>query len=302
MNLEKLAKLVQKFENYLLLKRRSKHTLRAYSNDLQQLNRFVILSVVDTFELNEEFLLGFKQYIEDTGIADSTINRKLMSVSSFLNYLVKKEGFHPIEMPELKKVRSRKSDGLDKKEVCRIIRQSEQDSNLQAIAFLNALAYTGGRVNEVLQIKTKDINSNFIEVIRKGGFKDDLMLPKRLKPFLKKYAESKAQESELLFDFQARWGLSIVKRYGGLARIKLSNCFNHAFRGVYAEQLETEVRATHTQIKDMLGHAQSTTEGYTSSKKMKVYLDLANKLNFDTRQLKKPPKCGRKVKPLYVVT
>ena len=100
------------FTNFLMYldneRRLSEHTILAYQNDITQFLSFQELtSEADLHEINHQNFRTWIVYLIDTGLSNRSVNRKLSSLRTFFQWLVKN---NILEKNPAVKVKGPKSD------------------------------------------------------------------------------------------------------------------------------------------------------------------------------------------------
>ena len=164
-------KYIDEFLEYLLVvKKHSDNTIINYKIDLDEFLKFN----GDNININKEDVNNYLKYLYDLNISKSSISRKLSSLRSFYNYLVKKKivdtnYFSNIKNPKKEHGLPKfvKEDDIDKMFLIPDTRNWIGKRNLAIIRLLYA---TGIRVSELVNIKLKDIdiNDRTIRILGKG--------------------------------------------------------------------------------------------------------------------------------------
>jgi integrase/recombinase XerD len=163
-----------------------------------------------------------------------------------------------------------------------MVRTAERYGDKRAVALLVGYALTGARASELLQLKISDIGLDYISVKGKGSKYRDLFIPPAVWDAIRDYVNTVKRRSQNVSDEQHiflnekntdpmdRQGVfRIVKKYGGLARVKLSRAKPHNLRHLYGMRLFQEMIEETGQVDlntaaDLLGHAEvNTTRIYT---------------------------------------
>ena len=169
-------KLLESYINFIKnIKNYSDHTCKAYKNDLVQYLSFLDSKQKNLFD-NEDYV----DYLFGTGVAKSTINRKLTSVNSLLMWASK--------LDKYKGETFKKSQNLKTKKLLPNILTANYINNLIDMlptstskevrdkAIVEILYSSGIRVSELVNLKLKDIkNDKSLRVIGKG--KKERILP-----------------------------------------------------------------------------------------------------------------------------
>ena len=276
-------------EDYRVEKARTKrrNTVDAYMSDLAQFRSFMgkNLEEVDKDELDRYVaqLLGKLMKAR-------TVNRKLVSIRRFIDYLNSREDFQQKIFVEVPLIKIQKQDYLEevltRNDFERLIRISEREKDKRAVALFNTLYLTGVRVSELIQLKACDINRQTVTICGKGGKYRDIFISDKLRECLKDYATArKLKRDGYLFvninndkpmDRQAVH--NIIKKYAGLGKVKLSRAHAHNFRHLFCFRL-LEEGLTLDEVADLAGHTDiNTTRIYTRKTKGEL-MKAINRLN-----------------------
>ena len=161
------------FLEYLyVIKKHSENTINSYRIDLLD---FLNYTNEDILNIDKDIVSGYMQYLYDNNISKSTISRKLSSLRSFYNYLIKngvvdKNYFSSIKNPKKDSSLPKlvKEIDIDKMFLVPDTRNPIGQRNLLIIRMLYA---TGVRVSELVNICIKDIdfNERTIRILGKGS-------------------------------------------------------------------------------------------------------------------------------------
>jgi integrase/recombinase XerC len=191
----------------------SRHTRRAYENDLRQFFLFLTGRIEggDIGQLRADHIILFRKYLEEGRLngkvmGQATINRKLASIKSFLqwlkqNQLIKEnpaslvKGFPQSQESSL--------NGLSDEEVCKILDLPKRNTRAGALhgAILHFLLYTGVRKSELLDLKMGDLTEErgvkVVKVRGKGHKVRILPLTARVIAYLEHYFHVCGRDSKL---------------------------------------------------------------------------------------------------------
>ena len=165
-------KYIDDFLDYLLvIKKHSEHTIINYKVDLLEFMEYTNNKI----DINKEIVNSYLKKLYDENKSKSSISRKLSSLRSFYNYLVKKEVlkdnyFEMVKNPKKDTSLPKyvKEEDIDKMFSVPDTRRWIGSRNLVIIRMLYA---TGLRVSELVNIKLSDINvkDRTIKVLGKGS-------------------------------------------------------------------------------------------------------------------------------------
>ena len=254
-------------ENYLNLIRKSNLTKKNYRVDLWQFLDWIEknnleLETITTLELSK-----YKDFFEEKGYSESTINRKIASLTGFIDYL-KDIGVSNSNLKNIipiKAIPYRESEFMEWDEITAILdgieeRPTGNDYNkVRDDLILMIFLSTGMRLAEVKNIDIGDLNGNTLRVVGKRDRErfielDDALVEK----IYSYYNNRKCSETKL---FLSRLGKPIGE--GGLRNlinkrldmygVNKDRITPHAFRHTYATMLD-ELNVPFGTIQNILGH------------------------------------------------
>ncbi|MEJ6400648.1 tyrosine-type recombinase/integrase [Nicoliella lavandulae] len=282
----KNKELINKFiEHIQIEKQYSTETIRAYINDLNEYQKIVVgkqeRSLLDANEIDVENYLNYLNHKHDER---NTILRKISSIRSFYNYLIKNDlaEKQPFEYIHLKKKANRLPKFLYPNEIKELFKSARNGTNEALIprnlAILEVLFSTGLRVSECanLTLTKIDFDNLIMDVIGKGNkqryvpFSHEtyqalvVYIRKARRPIMNKYH----RQHDYLFinhignPLTARgieYILDAVLKNSSLD----SNIYPHMFRHTFATEMLNN-GADLRSVQELLGHSSlSTTQIYT---------------------------------------
>ena len=166
-------KYIDDFLEYLLVvKKHSDNTITNYRVDLLEFNEFMNEKLLD---INKDDVNNYLKYLYDNNISKSSISRKLSSLRSFYNYLMKKE---IIDINYFGMIKNPKKSGSLPKfvkddEIKKMfdIPDTRTWIGMRNLLIIRMLYATGLRVSELINIKLNDLNINdrTIKILGKGS-------------------------------------------------------------------------------------------------------------------------------------
>lgn len=261
----------------------SDKTIVAYGSDLSDLNKFI-----NNNDIHEDTIIKYIQHLTDRKLKDSTINRKLIVLKMFFEYLYQnryiEENFYLSHKFKFKKERKLPKT-LSVKEVSRLINYLSEQQECSAttcskwkttrnLALIDILISTGIRIAEASSISINDIaTSERVILIHGKGRKQRLIYIsslqtwKNLIKWMKIRAASNPKTDKL---FLNRYGepISIHGIEYIFNTIKTACGINpkatpHYLRHTFATNLLAN-GADLRSVQEILGHSSvSTTEIYT---------------------------------------
>lgn len=291
---------IERFLDFLKHERRySNHTIVAYRKDLEVFYRFLADSggaLLD--QIHYQDIRLYMVYLNECGLSQRSIARKLSTLRSFFKYCLRKSLIHQDPM-ELVTYRLR-SDYLPEffyeseiKALIDAVKHSQLAFPLRNLALLELLYATGMRVSECCQLAKDqlDLELQIIRVVGKGN--KERILPfgdpaaKALRDYLEKErpilltkSPSPASHSKFIFLSERGQGLSTDQIRYLLDQLVQESQLNlkihpHKLRHSYATHL-LDHGADLRSVQELLGHENlSSTQIYThitSDKMRKAYL------------------------------
>jgi site-specific recombinase XerD len=253
-------------------------TRAAYKSDLDQFMRFCNKAVE---EVNAGDVAGYLKHMIDKGYKNSTINRKIASVSKMFTVYVQagKINTNPVAMlRSIKKInyktqRNVKSP-VEYKALKKALEKPDTDKDKRIVLIVRFLALTGCRISEALKAKRSNISehskkSNKIMVMGKGSKERYVFISKK---FQKEIFKAFPCKNDLLFCSEKGklinrsyfWKIMVefFKRKTGL------HVHPHMMRHFFATYKIKEQGADVKSVSKFLGHS-------STSITMDMYVDTA---------------------------
>ncbi|MFH1727819.1 MAG: site-specific tyrosine recombinase/integron integrase [Pseudomonadota bacterium] len=284
-----MKKHIKDFIEYLKnVKHYSSHTLRNYSNDLEDFSRFlleqkILKSFNDPFDLNiisVQHIRAFLAYLYNKN-SSTTLARKIASLRSFMTYMktegkVKENIAKNVATPKRKKYLPLT---MSVDEVFTLIESANGDSwqELRDRAILELLYASGVRVSELVSLNTSnvDFNDKCIRLIGKGNKERIVLFGNKAKFAMTRYLDivgidynSVSNDSKPLFLNKSKNRISqkgisrIIDKYlkrNGIQKKVTPHVFRHTF-ATHLLDSGVDLRS----IQELLGHSMlSTTQRYT---------------------------------------
>lgn len=271
---------LEQFEDYLQHEKRySKHTLSGYKCDLSQFNQWVKTekSINDILEADSLSIRNWVATLHRQGIGGKTLQRKLSSLRSFYQFLVRK---HLLKNNPAVDIRAPKTgrklpDTLDADAVTQLL-EIPKDSILaiRDRAIMELFYSSGLRLSELvnLDIESIDLQERSLRAFGKGNKERILPIGKKaieaLQDWLQKRVEMAKIEEQGLFvskrgtristrSIQQR--INYWRKKQGLEQHVHPHKLRHSFASHILES-SGDLRA----VQELLGHADiSTTQIYT---------------------------------------
>ena len=260
--------IIDQFKKELEQKGKSNNTIKAYISDIEKFK----IWLKETFD--EEFspenittpdIVDYKSYLLNIKKRKaSTVNRRLASLSAFLNWCEKEELINKNPIKEVEGIKEIQTapKALNELELKRLIREAYKDKNIRNIAIIEVLANTGLRVGELISLTLDDISIS----PRKGhltvreGKRDnyrEIPLNKDVRKALTNYIEERPDSSSDKVFLGQRGPLKksaiwrIVKKYADRAEVEASP---HTLRHTHATLMLFQGEEPKV-ISERLGHS-----------------------------------------------
>ena len=285
-------KYVDDFLEYLLVvKKHSDNTIIGYRVDILEFNEFMNNNLLN---VTKDDINSYLKYLFDNDVSKSSISRKLSSLRSFYNYLLKKD---IVKENYFKMIKNPKKEG----NLPKFVKEEDIDKmfsipdtrtwiGMRNIVIIRMLYATGVRVSELTNIKLNDININdrTIRILGKGSKERIVVFGNNTKEALDLYlARGRRQvdfnNSEYLFlnkdgnKLSTRYVRKIIDDIIVKASINM-HVSPHMLRHTFATGMLNN-GADLVSVKDLLGHESlNTTSIYThvSDEKIKEIYNMAH--------------------------
>ncbi|HHW58993.1 MAG: tyrosine-type recombinase/integrase [Bacteroidales bacterium] len=195
---------IKEYLNYLENNQRySFNTISSYRIDLYQFDEFIKNTFdIDILEVNRIHVNDWIMNLSQSGLKASTINRKIVSLSSFYNYLLNKEiiSKNPIKNISKPKIPMRIPQYIKLKDLSPYdfenTNKSEIKNDYEAIRnilIIEMLYQTGIRRSELINLKNEDIDLNrkTIKILGKRNKERYVPFTNNLKKIIIEYLDIK---------------------------------------------------------------------------------------------------------------
>jgi len=276
---------LKSFSEYLLLEKKySKHTVLAYSRDIENFQDFLKQHHNST-DLTLAGYSEIRQWIVslvDRDISNRTINRKVSSLNTYYKFLLKIEAINinPLKQHKALKVGKKVQLPFSEQELKLVLENAIEVNDFESARdhlIIELFYATGIRRIELVNIKLKDIDkgNNQIKVLGKRNKERYIPLINRLVKSIDCYLRYRAdlpivKDKEMLF--LTKKGLKIyeklvyriINKYFSEASSK-AKCSPHVLRHSFATHLLNQ-GADLNAVKELLGHTSlAATQVYTHS-------------------------------------
>lgn len=274
--------MVQKFLEYIETEKRfSPHTMRSYRKDLEDFSFFILKteSLEDVRKVDKKLIRNFIVYLNEQGLSKRSINRKISTLKSFYNFLLKisEIGVSPAEGISLLKFYPDKQVPFSKEEMQNLseILGQEQVELLDKL-IIEMLYQTGIRRAELcnLLLKNVDFFKKEIIIIGKGNKERIVPISPSLSDELKYYHENYYQpldEAQSYF-FVTKKGKKITEKFVYLTVTRYLSTVSskhkrspHILRHSFATHV-LDGGAEISKVKKIMGHSSlASTQVYTNA-------------------------------------
>lgn len=260
--------LLQKYIENLQLKNLTFNTIEAYRSDIEKFIAFVNKKEENIKTLGTDTIILYAQYLQKSGMANTSIIRNIISIRNFYKYLLinKYVDEDPTVAYEIPKAKKEIPKILTIEEVDKFLLQPDISTpkGIRDKAMLELMYATGVKVTELLNLTVYDKNLELAYIRVKGKGKGERMIPigRTAIKYLQKYLDIRDQLNINNLDFlflnnkgnkmtrQGFW--KIVNEYSEEANINKhinSNTLRHSF-AVHLLQNGADIKS----VQELLGH------------------------------------------------
>lgn len=263
-----MKEIVNNYREALLKSQKSENTVYAYVTDVNLYVKYLNNKNMDINSTDNISVTGYIQYLLSEGKSERSINRIVISLRSFYNYLKDQSVVSEIPKIYYKNTSTIKKlpEILTVDEVDRVIRVIDKDSNkgIRDTALLELMYATGMKVSEIIGIKVEYINLelSFVKCYDNKNYERLIPIGRSATKAINEYLEirdliASAGVDNLFVNLNGnkltRQGVwRIVKEYSSRAGIKKDvnlNTFRHSF-AVHLLENGANVRA----VQKLLGN------------------------------------------------
>lgn len=248
----------EEYRRHLIRKECANSTIAGYEITLRQLEKFA--NANGYAELSFDLMLEYKRYMMDEmKYKDSTVNHKIISFSSYFNFLeLTRSDFKASDY----KVKQVKVQNTNEREY---LIQEEYDALMMCCMheetrmLMKVIAHTGLRITEAVNLTLKSIQPNQIRITNKGKTRT-IGMPLWLKEEIKQFFEGR-RENEKLFSFSQTTYRNRMNQAGRIAGISLDKVKPHGLRHFYAKAFleKNGGEGAIAKLQRILGHSDVST-------------------------------------------
>ena len=268
-------KIIDEYIEYLeKIKGYSKNTITSYKTDIKKYFEYINTKNKKYYEIEK-----YVQSLPKTKYAKSTVNRKIVSISSFFNWCINQKKLNIKDIKQIKNIKTeRKLPTILTSNYINNLLDTIPTSTSKEIrdrTIIEILYSSGLRVSELTNLKVNDFKNNkSLKVLGKGN--KVRILPMTDKSFnymnlwISKYrSEYKNEKSGNYIFLGVRGGKISDREIQRIVNLRLGT-FPHSIRHTFATHL-LDGGADLRVVQEMLGHTDpSTTQIYTHVSKKQL--------------------------------
>lgn len=286
-----MEKEIEHFLDKLAIQKQySAHTIEAYQRDLKEFTSYLMQEAIDGYQdVDYQVLRGYLGKLYDDQLEPSSIARKLSSLRSFFDYLLKENliADNPMLLIHAPKQAKRNPDFLFYEEIETLLDKIDTSTTLgiRNRAILELMYASGLRASEVVQLQLGDIDVNrmLVKILGKGKKERYVPFHELALETLQRYL--KEARPELMLKAKEKHQVVFVNKNGNplttrglrdiIDRVALETGLGrhlhpHTIRHTFATHL-LDQGAELRLVQEMLGHENlSTTQIYTHVSKEKL--------------------------------
>lgn len=290
------ADFLESFTDYLTEEEKSKGTIEGYTADVKDFLKFL---GKDIKRMKRTDIAAFKEHLRERKLSTLSINRKMVSIKQFVDYI--NDRFEVGITARIKQEKVQKQYSLKDEELLtqedfeRLITIIEAAADFRTKALFETMAYSGMRISEALQIRVDHVQSGMdvIEDIKgKGGKYRDIYVNNDLLLSLNKYLNIRKQPfsctTKTLFvgergPLTRQTAHHLMKKYADLAGIEASKAHVHNLRHLFGLNLAAEGMPIE-EIAQLMGHTSIEVTKIYLTKPQSYFKNRINNLSFISKR------------------
>jgi integrase/recombinase XerD len=281
---------LESFVDYMTEEEKSPRTIESYSTDVRLFMEYYKKKVTN---LKRTDVTAYKEHLRGKGLATVTINKKLVALKQFIDFL--NDRFELGLNVKIKQEKQQKQYSLNDEEILteedyrKLITAVREKNDTRTLALFETMYYSGMRVSEVLQLRTDHVKNrvNVIEDIKgKGAKYRKIFVKQELFSTLDKYLEVRKQPfsstTKALFvgergPMTRQTAHNLIKNYARLAGIDKEKAHVHNLRHLFGLNL-AEKGVPIQDIAKLMGHTSIEVTKIYLEKPQSHYVGLINQL------------------------
>jgi integrase/recombinase XerC len=198
------TRFISAFVDYLKFEKRfSKHTVRAYEDDLVQFFDFLEIQfgVTGLKQIESTYIRSWLASLKDSGMSSRSLNRKISTLKSFFRFQLRQEEVEKSPMTNVVSPKPEKRLPLfvKEKEIEAVFQNNEHDEHpwdkLTRLLSVKLLYMTGMRSAELVSLKESSVDFGFrhIKVLGKGNKERVIPVSDDMLKELEEYCQKKKE-------------------------------------------------------------------------------------------------------------
>ena len=243
---------IEGFKKWLNKKGMSQNCIDTYSTHIK-------LFFQEYEKMNIENLSKYEKAINDK-FSPKTINLKACAMSKYFKYT----GFAGYEFKRAKEQKRTFCDNVINLEQYNKLLEWAKENNRKVWLIVKTIGNTGVRVSELIELKTKDLDKGYADIVGKGNKQRRIYFPSSFIADIKAFCGNEyIIENKYGEKMTTRGVASVINKAAKKAEIPKEVMHPHSFRHFFAKQFLNEKNDI-TLLGDLLGHSDiSTTAIYT---------------------------------------
>lgn len=265
----------------------SDNTIHSYENELRKFDQYISKKQLNYLDLKKEQIREYLKFLDQLQYKNASVARNLSALRSFYRYLVIQEKigkniFNSIQNPKLEKKLPNYLSEIDMDKILNFDKTPGYKRDMYTtrdLLIIELLYDTGCRVNELVNIKLKDIDvsEKNIRVFGKGSKERIVYFGEYTIETLEKYLDERL---EILENRPSDY-LLVSKESGSLTTRRISQIIDSIIKLVAIKNKVTPHTLRHTFATHMLNHGadlRSVQEllGHSSLSTTQIYTHVSN--------------------------